>query len=120
MRNNGGNYNTFTGYYALHNGTISQKNIAVGYQGGYNITTGSSNIEIGSQGTATDSNIICIGNQGTETATYVAGISATLVKGADVQVNSSGQWGIATSSARYKRDIRPLYNRSQGLWQLRL
>jgi hypothetical protein len=33
-------------------------------------------------------------------------------------VSTDGQLGVMPSSARYKRDIQPLNNRSQGLWQL--
>jgi hypothetical protein len=39
--------------------------------------------------------------------------------GGDVVVNSSGQLGVLSSSARYKRDIQPMAERSKGLWQLR-
>src|SRR5262249_51202138 len=34
-------------------------------------------------------------------------------------INSAGQLGIVASSARYKRDIRDMRDRSQGLYQLR-
>jgi hypothetical protein len=36
-----------------------------------------------------------------------------------VVVNSSGRLGVLSSSARYKRDIQPVNERSRGLWQLR-
>ena len=68
---------------------------------------------------ATDANTIRLGTQGTQKATYIAGISGTAMNGADVVVSSSGQLGVLTSSARFKRDIQPLDERSRGLWQLR-
>ena len=39
--------------------------------------------------------------------------------GADVVVSSSGRLGVLPSSARYKKDIRLMDERSHGLWQLR-
>jgi hypothetical protein len=111
-----------TGPKALFSATTGSSNIALGYQSGFNVTTGSNNIEVGSQGTATDDSAIRIGTQGTQTATYIAGITGTPMTGGqavNVVVSSSGQLGVRPSSARYKRDIQPLSNRSQGLWQLR-
>ena len=46
-------------------------------------------------------------------------ISGTAMSGADVVVSSSGRLGVLPSSARYKRDIQAMGDRSQGLWQLR-
>jgi hypothetical protein len=119
--------NTAIGYGALSGDacgstgvyTTGNSNIGVGYKAGSNIITGSNNIEIGGAGTSDESNTIRIGAQGTQKATYIAGISGTLVQGATVVVNSKGRLGIIKSSARYKRDIQPLSNRSQGLWRLR-
>jgi hypothetical protein len=103
----------------LYNNTTGFNNIAVGYQAGYNLTTGNNNVEIGSLGTAADANAIRIGTQGTQKATYIAGIYGTPMRGADVVVSSNGHLGVLPSSARYKKDIHSLNNRSQGLWQLR-
>ena len=77
------------------------------------------NIEIGSAGTSDESNTIRIGTQGTQSATFIAGISGTTVSGADVVVSSTGQLGIATSSARYKRDIHDIGGASAALMRLR-
>ena len=100
--------------------STSSNNIGVGSKAGWNIITGSNNIDIGSMGAANDANSIRIGTQGTQRATYIAGIFGTPMSGGgDVVVNSSGQLGVLPSSARYKRDVRSLNNRSQGLWQLR-
>jgi len=117
--NTEGNSNTAIGTDALYHNTVGGFNIALGYQSGFNVTTGNQNIEIGSQGTSSDDRTIRLGSQGTQTATYIAGIRETAIKGADVVVSSSGQLGITKSSARCKRDIQPLSKRSQGLWQLR-
>jgi hypothetical protein len=110
--------NTAAGDSALYNNTSGQSNIAFGFKAGYHISSGSNNIEIGSMGAA-DANTIRLGTQGTQKATYIAGISGTPMTGADVVVSRSGRLGVLPSSARYKKDIQSLNNRSQGLWQLR-
>ena len=70
-------------------------------------------------GTSDESNTIRIGTNGTQKKTFIAGISGTTVSGADVVVSSTGQLGIATSSARYKRDIHDMGGASAGLMKLR-
>jgi hypothetical protein len=116
--NTTGFHNTAVGDSALHNNKTGHGNIGIGFNGGFNLT-GSNNIEIGSVGNATDTNIIRLGTQGTQIATYIAGVSGTPVAGGDVVVSSTGRLGVLPSSARYKKDIQPLNERSQGLWQLR-
>jgi Chaperone of endosialidase len=119
---------TAIGYGALDGGndcgsggplTTGNFNIGVGYNAGTNIIAGSNNIEIGGAGSSDESNTIRIGTQGTQKATYIAGISGALVNGATVVINSKGRLGVVKSSARYKRDIHPLNERSARLWQLR-
>jgi hypothetical protein len=117
--NTKGSHNTATGGFALDHVTTGGSNVGLGYSAGYNVTTGSNNIEIGSLGSASDANTIRLGAQGTQKATYIVGIFGTPMSGGgDVVVNSSGQLGVLSSSARYKRDIQPMADRSQGLWQL--
>jgi trimeric autotransporter adhesin len=114
-----GNKNTADGFNALYNSTGSS-NIGVGYLAGQNITSGSSNIEIGSAGSGNESNTIRIGSNNHQTATYIAGISnSSPVTGSVVEVTTSGQLGVASSSARYKRDIRDMGGASAGLMRLR-
>jgi hypothetical protein len=118
--NNTGNNNTGAGWESLFNNTSGTGNIAFGYEAGSNLTTGSDNIEVGNLGTSSDSDTIRIGTKGTQKKTFIAGISGTTVTGgADVVVNNSGQLGVAPSSARYKRDIHDMGDRSQRLMQLR-
>jgi hypothetical protein len=113
-----GFYNTSIGTRSLFNGTTGDDSIAIGRQAGFNIKTGSNNIEIGSMGGA-DANTIRLGTQGTQKATYIAGISGTALSGGDVVVSSTGQLGVLSSSASYKKDIQTLGDRSHKLWQLR-
>jgi hypothetical protein len=117
--NTTGGDNTASGFDALFNNTTGGKNIALGAEAGENLTTGSNNIDIGDEGVAGDANTIRIGTKSTQTKTFIAGISGTTVSGADVIVSSNGQLGVATSSARYKHDIRDIGNASDGLMKLR-
>ena len=116
---NTGNDNTGAGWETLFNNTSGTGNIAFGFEAGFNLTTGSNNIEIGNLGTSKDSDTIRIGTKGTQKVTFIAGISSTAVTGADVVVDSAGQLGVAPSSARFKRDIHDMGDRSQRLMQLR-
>jgi hypothetical protein len=94
-------------------------NIVIGYNGGYNLTNGANNIEIGNEGVKNDANLIRIGETATQKKTFVAGISgATISNGVAVMVNSKGQLGVATSSARFKDDIQPMKDASDVLLSL--
>ncbi|MFI5351585.1 MAG: tail fiber domain-containing protein [Candidatus Binatales bacterium] len=116
--NSTGTPNTAVGWEALLN-TTGSNNIGLGWYAGGSLTTGSYDIDIGSNGVAGESDTIRIGTSGTQTATYVAGISGTTVTGSDVVVSSIGQLGVASSSARFKRDINDMGNASSKLMRLR-
>jgi hypothetical protein len=84
------------------------------------VTTGANNIEIGNLGTSRDDNVIRLGDPAVQRKTFVAGISgATVANGVAVMVNSKGQLGVATSSARYKEDIQPMDRTSETLFSLK-
>lgn len=111
--------NTGVGALALGSAT-GAGNIALGAFSGFNISTGSDNISIGHVGSSGDSEVIRIGTPGTQSATFVAGISgATSSSGVAVYVNSSGQLGTATSSARFKENVRDMADSSAGIHALR-
>ncbi len=131
-----GSYNTAAGYQALSSNTTGQDNTADGFQALYfntgsnnialgssaggNLTTGSNNIDIGNAGVAAEQKTIRIGTQGTQKFIYVAGIyGVTASGGAAVYINSSGQLGTATSSARFKRDIRNMDKASETILAMR-
>ncbi len=119
-KNTTGDSNTADGYRALTNNTTGADNVALGYYAGASLTTGSDNVDIANMGVAGESNTIRIGTQGEQVATYVAGIyGATASGGTAVYINSSGQLGTATSSARFKRDIRLMDKESEALLALR-
>ena len=118
--NKGGNQNVAVGTNARLKLTSGNQNIALGLGAGGLTTSGSINLYIGNPGiNGSESNVIRIGTG--QTKTFIAGISGTALSGATVVVNSNGQLGVVTSSARYKKDIKPLAGASAGakLAQLR-
>jgi hypothetical protein len=117
----GGSGSTAVGYNTLANVGNGATNIAIGYYAGYNLNIGSNNIYIGSPGntSGSENRTTRIGTVGLQTNTFIAGISGvTVAGGVEVVVNSSGQLGVATSSARFKKDIKPMDNASDELLSL--
>lgn len=118
LNNSIGDLNTAIGDSALLNDTTGSSNIAVGANAGHNLTTGGGNIYLGSAGgAATESRTMRLG--GGQTRTFIAGIVNAHVTGKQVFITSSGQLGTMASSARYKRDIQTMGDRSRRLFQLR-
>lgn len=114
----GGN-NTAVGNLALDGNTTGGNNIGIGSSAGISLTTGNNNIDIGSDGNAGEGNTIRIGNQGMQTKTFIAGISgATAASGVAVYVNSSGQLGTLSSSAKFKQNIQSMNDASDVLLSL--
>jgi hypothetical protein len=68
---------------------------------------------------AVESHTTLIGRAFSDSRTFIAGISNAVVTGAAVQVNPSGQLGVAASSARFKLDVRDLGSASAALYRLR-
>ena len=116
--NTTGGGNTANGRQALFHNTAGGGNIALGFSAGANLTTGNNNIDIGNAGVAGESNHIRIGKQGTQNATFIAGINGVAVTGAAVVVSSSGQLGVAASSARFKEAIKPMDKASKAILAL--
>jgi trimeric autotransporter adhesin len=137
--NTTGNKNTASGFAALTNNTTGNNNTAVG-AGALIFATGDSNIALGVDAgsllTSGDGNIY-IGNLGGEPAesqtirigkpkgvlaperTFIAGINGVAVSGAAVVVSPAGQLGVAPSSARFKKDIKPMDKASQAILGLK-
>jgi hypothetical protein len=115
-----GHDNTAEGYLALSNNKGGSNNIALGSNAGVNLTTGSNNIEIGAPGVTAETKTIRIGQSGTQQKTFIAGISGkTVASGVGVIINSTGQLGTIQSSARFKDDIQPMDEASEGLLKLK-
>jgi len=138
--NTTGNLNTAIGDNALVSNTVGFQNTAVGgggalfdnQTGNYNIalgyaagtrTTGSNNILIGDTGLEGESNTIRIGGDGfggdPQTAAFIAGISGTAVVGDAVVVDGNGQLGTVASSARFKKNIKPMDKTSEAILALK-
>src|SRR6266540_2607619 len=113
LNNTEGSQNTANGYQALFNSTGSF-NVALGAIAGFNATTGNGNVYIG-QG--------MVGVAGESNHTYIRNIVSTSVSGGDsdfVTVDlTTGLLGHASSSRRYKEDIKPMDNASQALFALK-
>ena len=117
-----GGGNTAVGEQALSDNQSGNVNIALGYAAGTRIT-GSSNIVIGNIGLAGESNTIRIGGDvfgyGPQTAAFIAGISGTAVMGDAVVVDANGQLGTVASSARFKKNIKPMDKTSEAILALK-
>lgn len=129
--NNGGNRNTAVGANAL--GVPYQglppvnDSIAIGYRAGFNAVVGNHDIYIGHEG-AEESNTLRIGSpynaaaESGQNRTFVAGIRGVTTGLADavsVVIDSAGQLGTISSSARYKEDVADMGRTSSGLMRLR-
>ena len=113
-----GTSNVAVGFDALFYNTSGDTNIAVGATAGMKVITGSNNIEIGHPGVPGDHNKIRIGKE--QTATFIAGIfNATSTGGVPVFINSAGQLGTTTSSARFKEAIEPMDKKSESILALK-
>lgn len=118
---NTGNDNTAIGVRALENNTIGSGNIALGFFAGQNLTTGSNNIDIGTNpGVAGESNTIRIGLGHTKAfLAGVRGVTTDVADGLTVLIDSAGQLGTVSSSARVKREIADIGGASSALLKLR-
>lgn len=111
--------NTADGVQALASLTGGSTNTALGYCAGINLTTGDKNIYIGNLGVATESDTIRIGSAN-HTRVFMAGIyGVTASNGAAVYINPSGQLGTASSSVRFKEEIKPMDKASEAILALR-
>jgi hypothetical protein len=109
--NTTGAHNTGNGFQTLSSNTTGSDNVALGFLAGNSQTTGSNNIYIGSN---------ILGVAGENNACYIASIfGQTSANGIPVLINSDNKLGMATSSARFKRDIHDMDKASEALFALR-
>jgi hypothetical protein len=107
--NTTGNFNTADGAHALENNT-GTGNTALGFGAGVNVTTANNVICLGAGVLgANESNSCFIGNVFNQTSPV----------GTAVFVNSSGKLGTITSSRRFKEEIEPMAQASEGLFALK-
>src|SRR5437762_9756036 len=120
FNNTTGSNNTAEGSQALSNNTTGSSNIALGNNAGLNLTTGNSNIEIGNVGVAGEGNAIRIGTKPKPKNKFIDGINeVTVPGGVGVIIDASGHLGTATSSARFKDEIRPMDKASEAIFALK-
>jgi trimeric autotransporter adhesin len=109
-----GNNNTAIGDSALYNMAHGSFNVAEGQDAGFTLTVGDGNVYIGAgmNGTTAEAN-----------HTYIRNIKDTNVSGINadsVTINlNTGLLGHASSSRRYKEDIKPMDNASEALYRLK-
>jgi hypothetical protein len=120
-----GNSNTAVGSNALYSGG-GDFNTALGAGAGDQGTAGSYNMFIGAgvRGGLQESNTIRIGDNlpgdPGASACFIGGINGqTTTSGTAVFINSSGKLGTITSSARFKKDIKPMDSASEVILSLR-
>jgi hypothetical protein len=89
------------------------------------LQSGDSNIYIGDSGGGNESGTIRIGKclggifGCTHTRFFAAGVATTGVSGVQVLVGADGQLGVASSSRRFKEDVRDMGQATEGLMRLR-
>jgi len=121
-----GNGSVAIGESALFANTSGNNNVAIGVSALQN-TTGSGNIALGFQaGTSVGSsgNVIAIGSPGddVDNSCFIGNIRDVQTQNANaiaVMVDSAGQLGTASSSARFKKEIKPMDNASEGILALK-
>jgi len=116
---------------ALARLSTGQDNIALGNGAGVSITTGEGNIDIGNfggpiAGSIEESHTIRIGSDqspfGYQTRTFIAAIRGVTTGNDDavpVVIDSAGQLGTASSSARFKTEIKPIDKASEAILALK-
>jgi trimeric autotransporter adhesin len=108
--------NTAVGDNALHRNTTGQYNTTLGTYSGYSLTTGDGNVCIGSS---------VLGVAGESFTTRIRNIGSTpIVGGITVVVAATGgtgdgKLGYASSSCRYKQEIKPMQDASETLLALK-
>jgi hypothetical protein len=127
LSGNDGNQNTGVGYAALINNSTGDNNTAVGYGALITNNTGSNNIGVGYQAgvnVTTASHVFCIGADGNnvDNTCFIGNIRGATTQNNDampVLIDSAGQLGTASSSRRYKTDIKPMDKASESILGLK-
>jgi trimeric autotransporter adhesin len=125
--NTGGSENTAVGVAALAGVTTGGFNTAIGGIAGANITTGQFNTIIGDIAglfVTTASNTICIGGSGINVSNtcqigHIRGVTTVNNNAIPVLIDSAGQLGTLSSSARFKKDIKPMDTASEVVLALK-
>ena len=127
VTNTTGHSNTAIGYDALFGNTTGLLNTAVGESALGNNTTGTGNTALGfgaGDDIFTADNVICIGHPGADVSNscfigFIRGVITSHADAIPVLIDSSGQLGTASSSRRYKTDIKPIDEASEAILALK-
>jgi hypothetical protein len=131
QNNTTGSYNTAIGWDALRSNISAEQNTAIGYDALNNNTTGAGNLALGStagnNATTGNFNVYIgagmVGVAGESGHTYIRNVNTTSVSGggADfVTVDlTTGLLGHASSSRRYKEEIKAMDDASEALFALK-
>jgi hypothetical protein len=125
--NTTGGDNTANGIVALFNNTAGVQNTATGVQALYHNTTGNQNTAFGfgaGNGVTTAGNVICIGATGANLSNscFIGNIRQVTTANADaipVLIDSASQLGTASSSRRFKKEIKPMEQTSEAILALK-
>jgi hypothetical protein len=125
--NTEGSNNTATGRDTLYSNTIGINNTAIGLAALALNTTGNNNTALGfdaGSNVSAASNVICIGagvgGADVSNTCYIGNIFGVTSTGSlGVFVNGDGKLGTATSSQRFKQEIKPMGNASESLLALK-
>jgi hypothetical protein len=128
VSNTEGQFNTAIGANALFANTGGSFNTAVGREALDSNITGNGNVALGNFagfGVIAANNVICIGNGVTgvdvDNTCFIGNIRDVTTQNGDaipVVIDSAGQLGTASSSAKFKKDIQPMDKASQALLAL--
>jgi Chaperone of endosialidase len=120
-----GDGNTAIGTNALQSDTIGGSNTAIGSGALLFNITGDSNTALGvsaGNGVTTGTNVICIGagiaGANVNNSCFIGNIRDVQTHNADaipVVIDSDGQLGTASSSRRFKKEIKPMNNASESI-----
>jgi uncharacterized coiled-coil protein SlyX len=127
LLNNIGTSNTANGAFALLNNTTGNVNTAIGNSALLFNTTGINNIALGfaaGNGVTTADHVICIGSSGANVSPscFIGNIRNVQTANPDaipVMIDSAGQLGTASSSRRFKKEIKPMEKTSEAILALK-
>jgi transposase-like protein len=110
LENSNNDHNTAVGSSALRSNTTGSENTALGSFAGINVTTADHVICIGTNGDNVSDSCF-IGN--------IRGMTTANTDAVPVLIDSAGQLGTASSSRRYKTDIKPMDKASESILALK-
>jgi hypothetical protein len=128
VNNTTGDFNSAIGSAALPNNTIGNRNSGIGRFALAANTTGNFNVALGDNaggGVITADDVICIGHavagvnvSGTCFIGSIRGVQTQNANALPVVIDGAGQLGTASSSQRFKHDIKPMNKTSEAILAL--